>query len=74
MAEEKSPTSLMEEKEFKNDHEGAVNHELPPVMYDEGETKKIMRRVDYHLLPVLSLLYLMSFLDRSNGMISSKPR
>lgn len=28
--------------------------------------KKLMRRIDYHLIPWLALLYLLSFLDRTN--------
>lgn len=31
--------------------------------------KAILRKLDYKLLPPLTLLYLLSFLDRSNGMI-----
>lgn len=35
----------------------------------EGITeKKILRKLDLKLLPPLTLLYLLSFLDRSNGM------
>jgi len=30
--------------------------------------KKLLRKLDYRLLPPLTLLYLLSFLDRSNGM------
>ncbi|KAK5091320.1 hypothetical protein LTR05_001503 [Lithohypha guttulata] len=36
------------------------------VEYDEKETKKILRKIDYRLLPVLTLLYLLAFLDRGN--------
>ncbi|KAH9963862.1 MFS general substrate transporter [Russula dissimulans] len=32
----------------------------------EGVTKHIWRKLDTHLLPLVSLLYLLSFLDRSN--------
>lgn len=36
----------------------------------EGISEKaILRKLDYKLLPPLTLLYLLSFLDRSNGMI-----
>jgi hypothetical protein len=31
--------------------------------------KALLRKLDYKLLPPLILLYLLSFLDRSNGMI-----
>ena len=29
--------------------------------------KKLLRKLDFKLLPALTLLYLLSFLDRSNG-------
>jgi hypothetical protein len=32
--------------------------------------KALLRKLDYKLLPPLTLLYLLSFLDRSNGMTS----
>ncbi|OCT44468.1 putative transporter [Cladophialophora carrionii] len=38
----------------------------PAVRYDEAETKRILRRIDMRLIPVLSAMYLMSFLDRGN--------
>jgi hypothetical protein len=31
-------------------------------------TRKLLRKLDARLLPPLALLYLLSFLDRSNGM------
>jgi len=31
--------------------------------------KALLRKLDYKLLPPLTLLYLLSFLDRSNGML-----
>jgi hypothetical protein len=31
--------------------------------------KKLLRKLDLRLLPAVSILYLLSFLDRSNGMI-----
>lgn len=30
--------------------------------------KKLLAKLDFHLLPGVILLYLLSFLDRSNGM------
>lgn len=38
-----------------------------PVAYTDDEAKAILRKVDYRLLPVLTLLYLLSFIDRGNG-------
>jgi hypothetical protein len=37
--------------------------------YDEAEAKKILRKVDWRLIPMLTLLYVLSFLDRSNSML-----
>lgn len=34
--------------------------------YDDPETKRIMRKVDWRLLPPLTILYILSFMDRSN--------
>ncbi|KAI5897004.1 MFS general substrate transporter [Schizophyllum commune H4-8] len=34
--------------------------------FDEAEHKRIVRRVDWHLLPLVTLLYFLSFLDRGN--------
>lgn len=34
--------------------------------FDAVEHKRILRKIDWHLLPFVSLLYLLSFLDRSN--------
>ncbi len=34
--------------------------------------KALLRKLDLKLLPALTLLYLLSFLDRSNGMLALK--
>jgi sugar phosphate permease len=34
--------------------------------FDERATKRLIRKIDIHLLPLLALLYLLSFLDRTN--------
>lgn len=45
------------------------NHEQNDVpLYDVKETKRIIRKVDFRLLPMLTLLYVFSFIDRSNSM------
>ncbi|CAE6494197.1 unnamed protein product [Rhizoctonia solani] len=33
---------------------------------EDAEDRALMRKVDWHLLPILTLLYLLSFLDRAN--------
>lgn len=34
--------------------------------WDERATKKLIRKIDWKLIPFLALLYLLSFLDRTN--------
>lgn len=38
----------------------------PNIGYDEKMTRKLVRKLDSHILPVLVILYLLSFLDRTN--------
>jgi len=35
-------------------------------MFDEKKTKRLLRKLDWNLVPFLALLYLLSFLDRTN--------
>jgi len=57
MSEEKVTTKI---EETTSDH-----------TIDEGgdaiDEKKLLRKLDWHLIPGLTLLFLLSFLDRSNG-------
>jgi hypothetical protein len=54
-----------------------LKHDLPPDLSDEAGTvsagtpvneKALLRKLDLRLLPAVGILYLLSFLDRSNGM------
>lgn len=36
--------------------------------------KALLRKIDAHLLPAVGILYLLSFLDRSNGVYPMIPR
>ena len=36
-----------------------------PVEYTAQEEKSLLRRIDWHVIPGLSLLYLLCFLDRT---------
>ncbi|GIZ41984.1 hypothetical protein CKM354_000526500 [Cercospora kikuchii] len=47
-----------------NEHKGLGDNELPD--YHDKEVKRILRKVDYRLPTLLAVLYLLSFLDRSN--------
>ncbi|KAG4435372.1 hypothetical protein IFR05_009158 [Cadophora sp. M221] len=42
------------------------NEELGPPIFDAAATKRLLRKLDFRLLPFLALLYLLSFLDRTN--------
>ncbi|KZV88429.1 MFS general substrate transporter [Exidia glandulosa HHB12029] len=41
----------------------------PPVEFSEAEVKKLYRKIDFRLMPILSLMYLLSFMDRGNAKI-----
>jgi hypothetical protein len=47
--------------------EGRSDEDANAVVYDEKEAKAILSKVDYRLIPMLTLLYVLSFLDRSNS-------
>jgi hypothetical protein len=47
--------------------EHVADTQLEVVEYSPEETKRIMRKVDWTLLPQLSFLYLLAFLDRGNS-------
>ena len=46
--------------------EGSVRHMLEQPTYSPEQTKRLLWRCDKYLLPFLALLYLLSFLDRTN--------
>lgn len=41
--------------------------EAQPTEYDEAEAARVLRKVDVRLVPMLALLYLVAFIDRSNS-------
>jgi hypothetical protein len=41
--------------------------EAQHVELDESESARVLRKVDMRLVPMLSLLYLVAFIDRSNS-------
>jgi hypothetical protein len=52
-----------EKAEVSGTGERVLALELP-----KEEERRILRKVDWRLVPVLSLLYLIAFVDRSNSM------
>jgi hypothetical protein len=53
------------EKKLSSDGELEANVEV-----SDEEGRKILSKVDYRLVPILALLYLVAFLDRSNSKFS----
>jgi hypothetical protein len=49
--------------DVKSEADGELQH----VTFDDKETARILRKVDVRLIPILSVLYLMSYLDRGNS-------
>lgn len=54
------------------DGEAAAAGEQPPV--DSFAEKRLMRKVDLHVIPMLTILFLMAFLDRTNIGCYSRPK
>lgn len=71
-------TSVMEDKTAKDLDLPEHQHKQPEfddgcrvsdddsISFDPKQQARILRRVDLYLLPIITLLYLMSFLDRSS--------
>ncbi|KAF9501787.1 MFS general substrate transporter [Pleurotus eryngii] len=55
---------MASEKESQNS-QAQETHSIP-TDYDKKQDKKLIRKVDLRLIPILTLLYLLSFLDRTN--------
>lgn len=58
-----SPLHTLEKVE---DKPVSVHEHASVETFDKKATKRLLRKIDWHLLPFLSLLYLLSFLDRAN--------
>ncbi|KAI8941695.1 hypothetical protein NX059_002905 [Plenodomus lindquistii] len=59
----------MAEKTFSSDVTTAstpVEGEIESQAFDPCATKKLLRKLDWHLIPFMSLIYLLCFLDRTN--------
>ena len=58
--EENFPTraDFIEEKTYASQHTG------PPVLLSTEEEKRVYRKIDLRLIPVMTLLQLLSFMDR----------
>ena len=56
-----------EEKVYRPDAKEKTPSELSAVRYTKADEKQLLRKLDLNLLPTVITLYLLSFLDRSNG-------
>lgn len=63
-------TEFFAEKTSNSSGELEAQH----VELDEAESARVLRKVDKRLVPMLSILYLVSFIDRSNSKILSLVR
>lgn len=50
-------------EEFRKQNTEHHEHETP---FSEKKTKRLLRKIDLAILPLVSVMYLLSFLDRSN--------
>lgn len=65
--EKSSPTQTQDPQTSDGDVESKVAAvEVEESTFTPAETKRLLRKVDWALLPFLSFLYLLSFLDRAN--------
>jgi hypothetical protein len=67
--------------DFNDKTEPGISNISPSLVSDDSFTnptgiseKKLLRKLDLRLLPPLTLLYLLSFLDRSNGLCKTSER
>ena len=69
MARKASEEGQHDEKSLSSvnrEHAATIEEEGLALGFDAVETSKLLRKVDYRLIPVLAFLYLLAFLDRSN--------
>lgn len=52
----------------KNSSDEGKSSPAPSAEVAEVNEKALLRKIDRYLLPAVGVLYLLSFLDRSNGM------
>ena len=64
----KKDTVVTDEKILRLDSDEKKDKDVveEQVIYDERMTKRLVRKIDWHIMPVLVILYLLSFLDRTN--------
>jgi hypothetical protein len=58
---------MAEEKEKAQFEEATSDHATTDESGDVIDEKRLLRKLDWHLIPGPTLLLLLSFMDRSNG-------
>lgn len=58
--------SVHHDEKLSATHVAAVVDETNQPRYDDKEVKAMLRKVDWRLMPILTYLYLVSYLDRGN--------
>lgn len=68
MTEEKHTPTIVQEKGTVELYEtiSASSESEQEHLFDDKATARLVRKIDLRLLPFLALLYLLSFLDRTN--------
>lgn len=75
IVDDEKSTEIREENAAFHKHEGLNANEVDSDGLTPGVSraafahineKKLLRRMDFHLLPTLTMLYLLSFIDRGN--------
>ncbi|KAF7557438.1 hypothetical protein G7Z17_g748 [Cylindrodendrum hubeiense] len=61
---EKGGVGHLERTESPEHQDGLGQDNLP--LYNDKETVRVLRKIDWRLIPILTLLYLLSYLDRGN--------
>jgi len=68
MSSEKANSLREKDSGSESDYVVSYHHDgivvPPPMTLTEEQEKKLWRKIDLRILPILSLLYLFSFLDR----------
>lgn len=61
-------TMASEKREVaRPDASSGSNSDVEGIVHGDVNEKALLRKLDLRLLPAVSILYLLSFLDRSNG-------
>lgn len=60
-------------KDFPEHHEEAANHASTFTAEDDRQYRRLLRSLDARIIPILAVLYLLSFLDRGTALCQHDP-